>query len=340
MITLTTGLPGACKTLYTLSYVSAKAKKESRPVFYNGINFTDAGNVALGWTEFDAVEKWFELPEGSIIVVDECQRNFRPRSNGSKVPAYVEELETHRHRGYDIFLITQHPMLVDGNVRRLAGQHFHSVRKFGMQWSTIHEWQQVKESCDKLRKDSVRHEFKFPKEMYDWYKSATVHTHKARIPMRVWLLIAMPLLVIGCFFFFRHWHQQRLESSAVVTSSSRPAQEVAPSTVSTSFPVAEQSYLEARRPVVPGLALTAPAYADLVKPSRVPVPAACGLMRGKCSCYTQQATRIADMPDNLCRSIVENGFFEDFDPGDRRDLANGHVGTRSYSQMLASSAVN
>lgn len=142
MITLITGLPGACKTLYTLNYVKAKAEKEGRPVYYNGIP-----ELTLPWEMIDDPEKWYELPEGAIIVIDECQRVFRPRASSAAVPMHVEKFETHRHRGYDIFLITQHPMLLDGNVRRLSGQHFHCVRTFGMQRATIHEWQQVGYFC-------------------------------------------------------------------------------------------------------------------------------------------------------------------------------------------------
>ncbi len=32
-------------------------------------------------------------------MIDEAQRVFRPRPAGSKVPDYIQELETHRHKG-------------------------------------------------------------------------------------------------------------------------------------------------------------------------------------------------------------------------------------------------
>ncbi len=92
-----------------------------------------------------------ELPAGSIVLIDEVQRLMRPRIHGSKVPAFIAELETHRHRGIDLVLITQHPMLLDSNVRRLTGQHFHVIRKFGTQMANVYEWGQVKENADKNR---------------------------------------------------------------------------------------------------------------------------------------------------------------------------------------------
>ena len=38
---------------------------------------------------------------GAIIVVDECQRIFRPRPKRFESTDYVSELETHRQRGLD-----------------------------------------------------------------------------------------------------------------------------------------------------------------------------------------------------------------------------------------------
>ena len=139
MISLITGQPGAGKTLYALNFVKTRAEKENRPVYYSGIS-----DLKLPWLELDKGEDWHGVPEGSIVVIDECQRVFRPRVNGAAVPEHVSKLETHRHSGIDLVLITQHPMLADNNVRRLVGQHFHVVRAFGTKKATVHEWGEVK----------------------------------------------------------------------------------------------------------------------------------------------------------------------------------------------------
>jgi hypothetical protein len=101
MINLSTGLPGAGKTLFTIAFVKELADKEKRPVFYSGIT-----DLALDWQEIDA-EKWMDAPDGALIVIDECQRIFRPRGSAAKVPEYVSALETHRHKGLDLFLISE-----------------------------------------------------------------------------------------------------------------------------------------------------------------------------------------------------------------------------------------
>ena len=92
---------------------------------------------------------------------------FRPRSSGSPVPDYVSELETHRHKGYDLFLITQHPMLIDGNVRKLTGKHYHVKRFLGFPKSTIHEFEQVRDNCDKSTRGSIENQFFYPKKVYN-----------------------------------------------------------------------------------------------------------------------------------------------------------------------------
>ena len=169
MITLITGLPGAGKTLYALTWLMERAAKEGRQVYYSGI--TDLR--VPGWIELADSEKWPTIPSGSILVVDEAQRIFRPRMHGKEVPAFVAALETHRHLGIDLVFLTQHPMLIESNVRRLCGQHFHIIRKFGSHFATIHEWGATKETCDKNREDSSTIQWRYPSDNFALYKSAS-----------------------------------------------------------------------------------------------------------------------------------------------------------------------
>jgi zona occludens toxin len=300
MIVTITGLPGNGKTLYALNWVKAKAEKEGRPVFYNGIK-----DLALPWTECDP-EKWFELPANSIIVIDECQRVFRPRMHGTKVPPHVEQLETHRHLGIDIVLITQHPMLIDSNVRRLVGLHFHVVRKFGLQAATVHEWASIKENCDKNRDESTRHDFKYPKASYAWYKSAEVHTHKARVPMRVWIFLALPFVLAGLVWYL--WQQLMPHEPAQQPQNARISSGQVTGQAKPAGPMTAAEYTASFTPRVQGLAYTAPAYDEVTKPLQAPYPAACISSASRCQCYTQQGTKL-QMTEQLCRDIAAGGFF-------------------------------
>lgn len=154
--------------------------------------------------------KWMECPPESIVVIDEAQRIYRNRSIQSTAPKYVTYLETHRHMGIDLVFITQTPKLIDPGVRALVGRHRHMVCIFGMEASTVHEWSEVRENCAKgaMRKDSQRSKFVFDKTVYPLYRSAEVHTMKRSIPKAVWLLMAVPLVVVGAVWFMYHFTQK------------------------------------------------------------------------------------------------------------------------------------
>lgn len=308
-----TGLPGNGKTLYAISWIKEKAEKEGRPVFYAGIK-----GLTLPWTEIDPL-KWFDCPANSIVVIDECQRFFGVRARGSTVPPHAQQLETHRHLGIDLVLITQSPMLLDNHDRSLIGTHFHVVRNFGLNRATVYEFQQCKDNVLKSRADGIRHEWRYPKEAFQWYQSAEVHTHKARIPMRVWLLLSLPFVIgLLCWFIYVRWQAKIEGTDGPVTakasetrklgggSSQEPAQA---SGKRKNEPMTRDEYIASMQPRIPGLEYTAPAYDEVTKPEVAPYPAAAVVSKSKgCRAYSQQGTRLA-VPDDLCRSIAEKGFF-------------------------------
>ncbi|WP_301103115.1 zonular occludens toxin domain-containing protein [Propionivibrio sp.] len=310
MISLSTGLPGAGKTLYTIAYVKDLAEKENRPVFYSGIK-----DLVLDWTEIEA-EKWMDCPEGAIIVIDECQRLYRPRGNGSKVPDYVSALETHRHKGHDIFLVTQHPMLVDSNVRRLTERHWHISRRFGMHRTTIFQYESCKDQPLAKIADAQRLEWKYPREVFSYYKSAEVHTVKRRLPMQYFLMFIIPVMIAGLVWYFVQRHYKNGE---IVIPGTEQLTQKSPGSKSEKAAVPEKSkimtptdYVSAYQPRVQGLAYTAPIYDKLTEPDEVPIPTACLSSKNRgCKCYSQQAT-LLDMPQDLCQQIVKNGFFQAF----------------------------
>lgn len=311
MIELRTGTPGAGKTLLAIAAVKKWSEKDSRPVFYSGITITDA--VALPWSEIDA-EKWFEAPPNSIILIDECQRLFRPRGNGAQVPKYVSELETHRHNGLDLVLITQHPMLVDSNVRRLVGRHLHVSRRFGMQRASVFEYESCKDQpLSKIDSATARHEISYPKEVFSWYKSAEVHTVKRRLPAKFFLIAGSILAAIGGAWWVWDSFQKKLHPDPVASSAPAPEYRAAPGRGRLDAPVDPLRWYKDRAPRVAGFAYTAPFYDEVTKPVTAPYPAVCISSKTKCLCHSQQSTRL-DVPDAICRQIASNGFFKDWQP--------------------------
>ncbi len=119
MIYLTTGANGAGKTLCTLQDVRAQQEKELRPVYFHGFEMDEDTRARFGWIHWPDPTKWMEIPEGSIVLFDECQEHFG-KSSSREPPQYILDLAKYRRkRGIDMWLITPHPSMLHVDVRRL-----------------------------------------------------------------------------------------------------------------------------------------------------------------------------------------------------------------------------
>lgn len=301
MITLITGQPGSGKTLLTLDELR---KETQRPIYYSGIP-----DLRLPWIELDKPEEWPACPPGSIIVIDEAQRAFRPRGAGSVVPRHVSALETHRHAGHDLYIITQHPMLIDGNVRRLVGEHRHIVRAFGSKIANVHKWQEVNANPDKIRKDSIVTTRHYPRDVFALYKSAEQHTHKLRIPPRLAMLVLAPFVLGALGYGIYKWQQGMIDPGRIMG-------EAKPDTAQP--PGRTESPQEARPdgggyrdlnafiPRVPGVPESAPRYDEITTPKRAPQIAGCVSGATACRCYMPDGSRYPTTED-ICRHVASNG---------------------------------
>lgn len=337
-INLLTGLPGNGKTLFTISHVKAWAERENRPVFYHGIP-----ELTLNWTKLDDPEKWFDCPPNSIIVIDECQEIFRPRAASKEPPPHVSNLETHRHKGIDLWLMTQHPSLADVALRRLTQTHRHIVRIFGMERATVHEWQGAQLDCEKesSRSKSNKQIWKFDKSVYGYYKSAEVHTVKRSIPARVIMLFCLPIILAGLVYVAYLKLKPKTEplpvapgtTAASLTEGARSQ----PSAKQEIFDrvVDAKNYVAMHTPRYAGLPHTAPIYDEVRKPTEAPLPVACVQSAKTCKCFTQQATLMM-VPKDICTQIVENGFFDDAKPKNETGGMTADAGQPRHSQPVTS----
>ncbi len=218
MITIRTGLPGAGKTLFSIYDYIARPPLGVAPVREVFVSGIDLVPDMLPFTPLDEPTRWMDCPAGSLVVIDESQRFFRNRPPGAPVPDYVAALETHRHLGIDLVLITQDPMLIDKHVRRLAGEHFHAKRTFGLSSITMYRWQRcVDDPLDfHTKKEAEKVRRKYPKKIYKCYKSAEIHTVKRKIPFRVWATFAV-LLALGPIGWFAYHHISGMFAADVAT---------------------------------------------------------------------------------------------------------------------------
>lgn len=69
------------------------------------------------------------MPNGGVLIVDECDYTYPRRPPSREVPSYVQTLKELRHEGFTLILMTQHPSMLDIYVRQLVNKHIHLERK-------------------------------------------------------------------------------------------------------------------------------------------------------------------------------------------------------------------
>jgi zona occludens toxin len=209
-------------------------------------------------------------------------------------------------------------------VRRLCDRHFHVVRKFGTHWATVHEFSNgVRDNVDKSRSGSIRHEWRYPKSSFGLYKSSELHTVKARVPAKIYIMVIGLVLFVGAGLY----GMSRLAGRAGIGPEAANAPGRAASAggfpaglragQAGRFPASlrqavihksTEEYLAEQQPRVAELLHTAPVYDEVTRPTEAPFPAACVQSASRCLCYSQQATRLP-VSERLCADIAAGGFF-------------------------------
>ena len=332
MIYLTTGGNGAGKTLITLKDVRDQQLKENRPVYYHG--FTAKQQlIDWGWQEFDP-KKWQDLPDGSICVMDECQNEFPAKVQG-ELPDYINAVaQFRRKRGFDFWMITPHPSMINVNIRRLVESpswHRHLKRTAGAAMVSELKFNFVEMKCEQPGSGArgVVTMRAYPKEVYQWYESSSLHTGKVRIPKQVWILAACALLVPS-MGYFAYTKLMRNVTKGVdqskVAAQTQPGGEVVAPRGRERQKLTMEEYLEERTARLPSFPHTAPVFDEVTRPTEAPYPAACVQMGKECKCYSQQATLLS-VEASICVQIVKQGYFVEW-----KTAANGEYSQRGRAE--------
>lgn len=330
MLYLYTGVPGAGKTLYAVSNLAKREDFKNRPIFVDGIKDLDRDKIPyLDIPEGESIQTWPKwAPPGAIIVVDECQRIFRPRPSGSRVPDYVAELETHRHRGLDFILITQHPRLIDVHLRGLIEHHTHigktnlGIRR-KLEWTT--GGAKDPESRANIR-DALVSVYKLDKSAYGLYKSAEVHTKIKTAKSKLLYMLPLAICLIGYSVWslsgFWQTMSSKQETQKIETQETKndpvsvaPSGQYPPAAASAPQPEPPKPHLseDDYKPRIDGQPHTAPIYDALNKQVKtMPYPVACVQNGNKCTCYTDQATPIKGIKKSQCLDYVQNGIYNPY----------------------------
>lgn len=307
-ISLFSGLPGHGKTLRCLYEVEKLRKATNREVYYWNIK-----DLALPWKPLEDARKWYEVPDGSIVVIDEAWEIFPKRGPSAAVPKHVELLATHRHRGIDIYLVAQHAAnQLDHFVRGLIDGHQHTIRLFGAERSRVHKWSRLGDPTDyHSLKESVTEQWNYPKEVYGWYKSAEIHTVQKKIPWKPVVTIVGGIALV-CLLGWYGMNTLFSSGERVDRVTAKAEQAMTPQGVIVRPTPAARGAAEFV-PTIQGAPFTAPFYSEAVKISSAPQVAGCGsLTYGDgtidCRCHSQQGTRIP-MDTRTCLRYLKDGNF-------------------------------
>lgn len=312
MITLISGDPGTGKTAYAVSLL-VDVVDNARPVYVMGIDDLKIPHYMLPsvaeWTEVvpapedNAIKNInFTFESGSIIVIDEAQRIFRPRPSASRVPDYIAAFETHRHLGLDFILITQFPTLIDSNIRHLVSKHIHLRSTWaGRQ---LLEWSEVSNPENRAdRSIAVTRKYSLPKNIFDLYKSATVHVKQTRrIPITLYVFLICVLAIVFFIYYFYGRvnsgfnHQSPVIDTNSVVQGQVGAVQSESSQNNTAFksgsPLVSNISYKDFIPTINTRPESAPVYNEIRKVKSMPYITGCISSGKNCRCYTNQATDV------------------------------------------------
>ena len=364
MLVFRTGLMGHGKTLNAIKEIDGKAKAEGRPVYYHNVNGLKPERLKAQWYAFEDPHKWYELPDNSIVLIDEAQRFFGVRDPRKAVPQYCSEFETMRHDGLEVHLVTQHASFLDAHIRKLCNKHIYVLRIFGGKKLSRYE----AEKCIDVDKQSAlkdaSHSFiKLDSKFFGVYDSAVEHHFKFKPPGK--LLIIPVLVVFIIFMIYRAMDSfngdKTVEAAKEVAGKAAgylPA--VVPpdeATGKTGKQLSAAEYVAIRTPRIPDLPSSAPIYDSLTKPKTYPrlscmISSDPGYIERNarryrvitageksyiCECYTQQGTW-HKTSFSFCKNSVEYGRFDPAIEDRRPPDAEGNSRERTPTEITEAPA--
>lgn len=295
MLTVITGLPGSGKTsLCVERYLMPMAAKDWKEpaVTSDGLKvevtrklYTNINGLLLDHELIDAEQlaTWHEwVKPGDLIVFDEVQKPWPLTGANKEQPKCITELETHRHYGIDMILLTQHPMLINSAIVRLAGQHLH-VRKLGnSRFATVYEWDGVSRTL--LYKNAfAKKPWRRGKEVEKTYRSSSLHTKQKRaVPTVLFVILACLLGFPLLAWKFGSGFQDRYMSG----------KSVIPTATAATIPINPQPPAEQKAPPSEPIAPPNGPLAPTAEKRAEPVFAGCARIRDRCQCFDNHGTPV------------------------------------------------
>lgn len=327
MIFMFTGQPGHGKTLFSLQQ-ALDFKAKGRTVYACNVRQLDYDKTGFLPMTLEEFKRWHtDIPDGSVIWVDECYMPMPKRGPSVKVPAFVDELARHRHRGLDFIFVAQSPSTqVDSFVHDLIEEHYHIRRRYGLPFVHVRRFDRYERNPEKALPLTTSRK-KYPSKLFGLYKSTELDTTQRRIPWFYFAVGGLAIAAVLAFFNAKRQIFNRTTNDTPVAS----AESMQPGSVGIPKPGYSGSeartrgtatdYVAALQPRVPGQPWSAPIYDSLSVPGDPPrvfcmeagegVDAFGDHQSGTCGCKTEQGTRYS-MPYQDCVTVARHGQYEPF----------------------------
>lgn len=190
-------------------------KHPNRRIYTNIIGMNYPGVLTINSTPQKPFD-WRDLPDGSIVFYDEAHehpafsakdllpaaRTDAEKKRKEQILDIGHSLTLHGHFGFDIYLITQNPKLLNEHVRASCSVHYVMRRLWGLDVAMIYEFAEVQTYfANATRKQALSvKRFRYPKNLYKYYKSANIHNIQKRVPLLYMAFFAIPILIFALAF--------------------------------------------------------------------------------------------------------------------------------------------
>lgn len=374
MIILITGSLGAGKTSNTLWDLVYNPKFKGRPKFATYIEKFDYEKCGFEQIDKNDLENWVKwtdpkddfstvsnFPKGSIILIDEADLFFPASISDKNPPKWLREMARSRHHGLDFYIITQQSKLICSFLYGLLQSHIHYHRPDGSELVTRYKWEfhQTNVNARSNRLMGLPKKVLVNPKVFTLYQSTVENTRVKTPPVHIYKKLALALLPMLIAPFFVYWYMlgrhlpdqptEKPKQQQVIqqtTKQTTPQTTQAPTAPQPIEQKASSNLLDTNSgglsvkdfiPPDPVLPWTAPAYADLAKPTDFPRIAACmDSIKTGCKCFTQQYTPI-EVPEKSCKRMVKEGWFDNWATGraQQNQVLSGQSGESSARQQIA-----
>lgn len=324
MIILQTGVPGSGKTLRVISDLAKKTAKggewEGRKIFVDGVSELTIPTESIpDGHSIQDMNVWLQWPEnqGALVIIDEAQRIF-PASGSAAKSELADWLHVHRHAGVDIILITQMPGRISKQVRDLVGAHYH-IHKNPLGMRMLYYWDYCCNNVLSGMKDAKPALYKLDKNAFGLYKSAEIHTKVETPKTRIrWILpIALIFLIGSIAVSYSKLKDFSSDGGGVGVGAAveqktkdgvgNVSDNVAKD-VGKKFKQTESLTEEMFKPKIPDKVESKPLYDGVRQVKTFEYPKACINFGDSCNCYTDQATKVAEIDKKTCLKYVKDGL--------------------------------